>query len=88
MCVGGGLTTCDDTKPTIASTKFCVLAEKNFEPLDAILKACEARLEQRYQTKKKKWKTDSNAELEKSRLEMFRNCTIVDGTKCTTVEDG
>ena len=50
-----------------------VLADKHCEPLDAIMKAYEARLEQRYQTQENKWKTYPDAELEKSRLEMCMN---------------
>ena len=48
-----------------------VLVEKRFEPLEAILKAYEARIEN-HQTKENRWMTYPNAEIELQRLEMCK----------------
>ncbi|MCO5585805.1 hypothetical protein L7F22_039737 [Adiantum nelumboides] len=49
-----------------------VLADKKFEPLEAILKAYEARIENRQNTMEERWKTYPNAGIEKARLEMCK----------------
>ena len=48
-----------------------IIAEKVFEPLDAILKAFEARLQPK-QTLEERWLTYPYAELEKQRFEMCK----------------
>lgn len=59
-------------EPREFTSRGSVLVEKKIEPLEAILKAYEARIDNREQTMENRWKTYPNAELEKMRQEMCK----------------